>query len=160
MKSKLLIGGLATGFAVATLAIPVGAGESGLSISGEATCNLETGHETWGLEWSLTNIGPASNIDSAIESGAWDGSVTVEPNPIPANSSGSGSDGPVPNGNVGTVTLTVNYTQNGQEKSAVGTIHLDGSCGTVSPSSLTPLDSTTTTYGGTSGATATPTFTG
>lgn len=139
MKKRMIVGGLAAGFTLAALLAPAGAGTpGGLVVSGTATCNLATGHETWTLEWTATNDGTgAANIDSATESGAWDGSVTLEPNPVTPGSSASGSDGPVPNANVGTVTLTVEYTQQGTPLTAMGSVTLDGSCTDTPPTSET-----------------------
>lgn len=126
---------------LALWATPVSAGTvQGLTVGGRATCNVPTGHETYTLDWTVTAGSPPGAVQnqpalpigpqiiSAVESGAFTGTVTFTPNPVGWNTTSSGTDGPVPNV-AGTVTLTVTYTElNGPQVTATGTIVLDGLC--------------------------------
>lgn len=118
-----------------------------IDVTGTATCNADTGHETWTLHWTITNTlesnvpgrvpaGPALvpitfDVTAADETGVVSADIlaAVDPDPIPGASSGLASDGPVPN-QVGSVTLTVSGFELGTDirHDATGTIDLDGSC--------------------------------
>lgn len=151
-----------------------------LEVTGQAVCSTAGPVGRYQLDWTVVNNLPAPNgpnslrdaqgaaivndlqIISAVESGAFTGTVTITPNPIPAQSSGTGSDGPVPGSTSGVVTLTVqvsffdgNATVNEQ---LTGTITLAGDC-TVPTSSSTPSSSTTSTTAAVNNA-VTPAFTG
>jgi hypothetical protein len=153
--------------------------EPSVSVTGTATCNLDTGHETYALAWSVTNatIVPvadgasvpqgspgAVDVESAVQSGAWTGPVTITPSFLETGDTGTGTDGPVPN-TAGTVTLTVSYFYGGAENgTATGTIELDGTCTAPEPPAPEPEPepaSTVTTRAATAPAVAArPTFTG
>ena len=123
-------------------------GTGTVAMTGTASCNAGTG-EIWTLHWTITNtlaveiparvpaITPTAQIvtvEAAVESGLIDADITdgVSPNPIPANSSATATDGPVGNA-VGDIVLTVDDHAFNTNDTAVGTIHLDGSCVLVEP---------------------------
>jgi len=151
--------------AVATAAVGFGAAPAGAGgapavyVTGEAVCAVPTGHPEYQLNWMVENIQDFEIvIDSAVESGAWTGNVTITPNPIASAGSGTGSDGPVPGDTVGVVTLTVQWSVvGGPSGQAIGEIVLDGTC-------LLPPGTTSTTAAPTTtaaaAATLTPAFTG
>jgi hypothetical protein len=119
-----------------------------VNVTGTAHCNQATGHDTYTLEWTVENTSASYSliVQSAVESGAWDGVVSISPNPIPAASDGTGSDGPVPGDTTGTVTLTVDWQLNIVtaviDGTSTGTIDLDGSC--VTPETTTTSGPSTT----------------
>ena len=137
---------------------PAGAGATGVFVTGEAVCDLPTGNGTYQLNWMVENFQDFEIVvDSAVESGAWVGNVTLTPNPIPSTDTATGSDGPVPGDTVGVVTLTVQWSVvGGPSGQAVGQIELDGTC--VPPTTTTTAPSTTTTAA--APQTLTPAFTG
>ena len=164
----------AGGMVLGVSAVPASAGlQAPISITGEAVCNLATGHETYSLNWTITNLIqnlPASttntpaaygdvNIDSATESGAWTGSVTFTPNPVAIGEQSTGSDGPVPNV-AGTVVLSVDWSVNSLDQSGTTTaeVTLDGNC--VNPTTTTTAAPTTTMSVQAAAVTASPKFTG
>jgi len=141
-------------------------------VTGTATCNSGTGHPTWTLHWTIQNtiaveipaavpqVSPTAEVvtvDAANESGLVTADITsaVAPNPIPASSSATATDGPVPNA-VGDVTLTVDYHAFDVKATAIGTVHLDGTCVLVEPTTT----STTATPAVKTAVATQPAFTG
>jgi hypothetical protein len=123
-----------------------------VTVTGTATCNAATGHPTWTVHWTIDNTiaveiparAPAAatpedvTVDSAVESGLVSTDLTdgVSPNPIPGNSAATATDGPVPNA-VGDITLTVEYHALDTKDTVEGTVHLDGTCVLVEPTTST-----------------------
>jgi hypothetical protein len=148
-----------------------------VAVTGTASCNAATGHPTWTLHWTITNtlaveipdrvpaVAPVPQIltvDAAVESGLVDADITdgVSPNPIPANSSATATDGPIGNA-VGDVVLTVDYSAFETKDSVEGTVHLDGSCVLVEPTTTSTTSTTSTAPPAVKTAvTAKPAFTG
>ncbi|MCD9625617.1 hypothetical protein [Rhabdothermincola salaria] len=180
LSSRVGVAGAAVAMVAGLTALPASAGipQVDVTVTGEATCNLATGHETWTLAWTVSNttpvlepfalnspaggIGTAIDITSADQSGAWTGSVdTLVGETVLPGDSVMGTDGPVPN-TTGTVTLTVGYDfYNGDASGeAVGTIELDGSCEAEPTTTTTTVESTTTTAVAADAVAARPTFTG
>ena len=136
-----------------------------VTVTGTATCNVDTGHPTWTLHWTIDNtvtieipgaaplgshptpqiVGTPAvvEIESADESGLIEADILsgVAPNPIPADGSAAATDGPVPNAG-GDITLSVGWATDGAKGTAEGTIHLDGTCVlpdvTVAPTTAPP----------------------
>lgn len=170
---RALIAAAAGGMVLGVSAVPASAGLTApISISGEAVCNVATGHETYTLNWTITNLTPAQvagtngaaaygdvNIVSATESGAWTGTVTFTPNPVVFDGQSTGSDGPVPNV-AGTVVLSVDWSSATLDQSGTTTaeVTLDGNC--VNPTTTTTAAPTTTMSVQAAAVTAAPKFTG
>jgi hypothetical protein len=146
-----------------------------VTVTGTATCNAATGHPTWTLHWTIDNtisietptrvpqivLTPELiDINTADESGLVTADIlsAVSPNPIPANGSATATDGPVSNELIGDVTLTVGYSGEFIEGSANGTVHLDGTCVLVEPTTLAPT--TTAAPAVKTAVAAAPAFTG
>jgi hypothetical protein len=138
-----------------------------VTVTGVAVCSTAGPVGRFQLNWTVANGNSGDlTVTDANESGDFTGTVTISPNPIPANSSGTGSDGPV--GNIsGTVTLTVDWsfgTDPAVTGSATGTITLAGDC--VIPDATTAAPTTTATSTSTTppasvaAVNAVPSFTG
>jgi len=147
--------------AVVALSPPVAdAGINPVTVTGVASCSLAGPVGRITLNWTVTNnSGNALTITTvpSVETGTVDGSafngtVTIAPNPIaaPAASTGTGSDGPLGGTSTGTVTLTVawSFLPQGNEVpttgSSSGTITLPGNC-VQPPGSSSSSTSTTST---------------
>jgi hypothetical protein len=163
MRTRLAVGAVALAVISLVTVNPASAG-NGVGpiavalVTGTATCNIPTGHDTYQLDWTIENVYPTNGliINSAVQSGAWEGPVVVAPNPILIGASGSASDGPVPGDTVGTVTLTVDWELDAAVAvvtgTVIGTIELDGDCTSDEP--------TTTTTQAAAAAVTRPAFTG
>jgi hypothetical protein len=144
-----------------------------VTVTGTATCNAQNGHPTWTLQWfidntiaveiparvpAITATPEAMTVDTAAESGLVTADITgsVNPNPIPANGSASAIDGPIGN-DVGDVTLTVDYHGFDVKDTAVGTVHIDGTCVLVEATTAAP---TTAPPAVKTAVAASPAFTG
>ncbi|MFN8038720.1 MAG: hypothetical protein U0Q07_05860 [Acidimicrobiales bacterium] len=162
-RVQVAFGAVALGALTVVPAIPASSQQNPVTVTGQAVCGTAGPVGRYRIDWTVTNslqgqqvpknlpLGGAVIDDvmvaSATETGAWTGTVTIDPNPIPAQSSGTGSDGPVPGNTTGVVTLTVVWsyfdgetTVNGQ---STGTATLAGDC--VIPTSTTTSTSTSTT---------------
>lgn len=169
--TRLAVAGAATATVLALTPTAANAGATGpFTVTGQAVCDTAGPVGRYQLNWTVTNVSQAPfTIDSATESGAFTGTVTLTPNPVPALGSATGSDGPVPGTTTGVVTLNVNYTQGQIQGNRTGTITLDGTCvipsttSSVAPTTTAQSSTTTTTKATTTtvqAATATPKFTG
>jgi hypothetical protein len=162
-------------------ALPGGAQvpEPDVELTGVARCNLATGHETYTLEWTLTNNGEslipnavegelgtqglvtdlgAIEVLDAVETGAYEGTLEFDPEIVyPEGGTAEASDGPVPN-QVGVVTAEVTYGWFWDEEVYVveAEIVLDGTCTAPMPTT----ESTTTTTAAARPIQVRPAFTG
>jgi len=171
--------------AAATLlpAIPASSQQNPVSVTGETECSTAGPVGRYTIFWTVTNLLPQPQqeanlpqggtlindvmVVSATESGAFTGTVTINPNPIAPQGSGSGSDGPVPGATAGVVTLTVAWSYfNGEttvEGQSTGTVTLAGDCvipTTTTTGSVSTSTSSTSTTVVVNNTTVTPAFTG
>jgi hypothetical protein len=145
----------------------------GVTLSGTASCNADTGHATWTLHWTILNnathvvpqrvpqvVFDAIQVNFATESGLVDGDITdaVTPNPIPGGGTATATDGPVPNA-VGDVTLDIGWSSDfgGVDGNNTATVHLDGTCVLVEATTVAP---TTAPPAVNTAVAAAPAFTG
>lgn len=141
--------------AAALLASALPAGAQGFGIGGTARCDGGGYTITWELENLFTTA--SGDITEAELSGEGSGSVTFDPDPLPADGTSTGTS-THPGTTSGTVTLdvTVDYGQGGILSDSAS-VELEGDC-------LAPTTTTTTTQPTTTTApapvVAEPTFTG
>jgi len=179
-RVQVALGALVLGTATVLPALPASSQVNPVGITGEAECSTAGPVGRYTLGWTVTNLLPQPQggnslggalvndvmVVSATESGAFTGTVTINPNPIAPQGSGSGSDGPVPGETSGVVTLTVAWSYfDGQSTitgQSTGTITLAGDC--VIPTTTTGSVSTSTSSTSTTvvinNTTVTPAFTG
>ncbi|MQA92513.1 MAG: hypothetical protein GEU90_20205 [Gemmatimonas sp.] len=102
-----------------------------LVVRGEGVCGTAGPVGRYTLRWTVVNpeVNGETTIVSATESGAYEGTVSIEPNPLPAGANGTGTDGPVAGNTTGAVTLNVEYVTAGQVRGqATGELYLEGNC--------------------------------
>lgn len=181
-RVRVALGALVLGAATVLPALPASSQvvPSPVNITGEAECSTAGPVGRYQIGWTVTNLLPQPQggnslggalvndvmVVSATESGAFTGTVTINPNPIAPQGSGSGSDGPVPGDTNGVVTLTVAWSYfNGESTvtgTSTGTVTLAGDC--VIPTTTTGSVSTSTSSTSTTvvinNTTVTPAFTG
>jgi hypothetical protein len=166
MKRSLIRTAVAAGALSLLMALSPATSDAGIAMvtaTGVAVCDTAGPVGRYTLNWTVTNNqGAEIDITAAAESGAFTGTVTFTPDPVPDNTSATGSDGPVPGDTVGTVTLTVDWVVvGGPSGQAVGTIDLAGNCVIPTTTTTTSTSTTTSTTSTTVRAiTVTPTFTG
>lgn len=120
-----LLAGLAVGLAEAQQRL------HNVVVRGEGVCGTAGPVGRYTLKWTVINpeVNGETTITSATESGAYEGEVDIEPNPLPAGESGTASDGPVPGSTEGPVTLKVDYvTAGGVKGQSTGRLYLEGNC--------------------------------
>ena len=182
-RVQVVLGALVLGAATVLPALPASSQvvPSPVNITGEAECSTAGPVGRYQIGWTVTNIlatqqqGPANlpqggslvndvMVVSATESGAWTGTVTINPNPIAPQGSGSGSDGPVPGDTNGVVTLTVAWSYfNGESTvtgTSTGTVTLAGDCVIPTTTTTSTSTSSTSTTVVVNNTTVTPAFTG
>jgi hypothetical protein len=149
------------GLIVLALSVPIANAQVyPVTVTGQETCDLTTGPVgRASMSWTVTNgDGLELTITSAVESGALNVPVSINPNPIPPNSAGTGVDAPAGNPN-GVVTLTVMWSASAGGTSVPTTGTSTGSV-TTTGNCIIPTTTTVVSPATVAAVTATPAFTG
>ena len=179
LVQRLVVGAAAVSMFLALASTPSNAvpvnWSGAVTVTGTASCNAGTGHPTWTLHWTIANTLAYEQVTSGITNAALvsvsvvvqsaneTGLVTtdilsaVNPTTIPADGTATATDGPIPNA-TGDVTLSVGWATDGNQGTAAGTVHLDGTCVLAEPTTVAPT--TTAPAAVKTAVAAAPSFTG